>query len=222
MYAMNEDFENGLSCDPERSHKSPIKMLVTYVRSTPNGTEEGDFYALDLGGTNFRVLLVEIHDKKIAMSHEQYAMDDSLMKGTGSKLFGYIAECLANFANHHKVDTLCSVGFTFSFPIDQKSLTSGNLIKWTKGYSADGVEGKDIVKLLHDEVDKRDVSLESCYSKSGCPNYSPRAKHSLPYTGLEIRKCMVLEIFKLGFGVQISAIKKKCIFWQKCLSIWAP
>jgi len=156
MYAMNEDFENGLSCDPERSHKSPIKMLVTYVRSTPNGTEEGDFYALDLGGTNFRVLLVEIHDKKIAMSHEQYAMDDSLMKGTGSKLFGYIAECLANFANHHKVDTLCSVGFTFSFPIDQKSLTSGNLIKWTKGYSADGVEGKDIVKLLHDEVDKRD------------------------------------------------------------------
>ena len=158
MVAMNDDFDNGLSCDPEKSHKSPIKMLVTYVRSTPNGSEEGDFYALDLGGTNFRVLLVKIHDKKITMSHEQYAMDDTLMKGSGSKLFGYIAECLANFAHGHEVGTLCSVGFTFSFPIDQKSLTSGNLIKWTKGYSADGVEGKDIVKLLHDEVDKRDVS----------------------------------------------------------------
>ena len=160
MDAMNDDFDNGLSCDPEKSHKSPIKMLVTYVRSTPNGTEEGDFYALDLGGTNFRVLLVKIHDKKIVMSHEQFAMDDSLMKGTGPKLFGYIAECLANFANKHDVGALCSVGFTFSFPIDQKSLTSGNLIKWTKGYSADGVEGKDIVKLLNDEIDKRDVSEE--------------------------------------------------------------
>ena len=159
MSAMNEDFDNGLSCNPELSHKSPIKMLVTYVRSTPNGTEEGDFYALDLGGTNFRVLLVKIHDKKIEMSSKKYAMDDSLMKGTGSKLFGYIAECLAKFSSEHKVGNLCSVGFTFSFPIDQKSLTSGNLIKWTKGYSADGVEGKDVVKLLNDELDKRDVSI---------------------------------------------------------------
>lgn len=159
MSAMNEDFDNGLSCNPELSHKSPVKMLVTYVRSTPNGTEEGDFYALDLGGTNFRVLLVKIHDKKIEMSGKKFAMDDSLMKGTGSKLFGYIAECLAKFSNEHKVSSLCSVGFTFSFPIDQKSLTSGNLIKWTKGYSADGVEGKDIVQLLNDELDKRDVSI---------------------------------------------------------------
>ena len=161
MAAMNEDFDNGLSNDPERSHKSPIKMLVTYVRSTPNGSEEGDFYALDLGGTNFRVLLVEIHNKKISMSHKQYAMDDALMKGTGSNLFAYIAECLAKFSNEHKVNKLCSVGFTFSFPIDQKSLTSGNLIKWTKGYSADGVEGKDVVQLLHNELDKRDVSYNN-------------------------------------------------------------
>ena len=159
MAAMNEDFDNGLSCNPEQNHKSPIKMLVTYVRSTPNGTEEGDFYALDLGGTNFRVLLVKIHDKKIEMSNKQYAMDDSLMKGTAAKLFGYIAECLAKFAAEHQVSQLCSVGFTFSFPIHQTSLTSGSLIKWTKGYSADGVEGNDIVKLLHEAIDKRDVSM---------------------------------------------------------------
>ncbi len=159
MSAMNEDFDNGLSCNPELNHKSPIKMLVTYVRSTPNGNEEGDFYALDLGGTNFRVLLVKIHDKEINMTHKQYAMDDSLMKGTAPKLFGYIAECLAKFAAEHQVSKLCSVGFTFSFPINQTSLTSGNLIKWTKGYSADGVEGKDVVQLLQDCIEKRDVRL---------------------------------------------------------------
>eukprot|EP00794_Sanderia_malayensis_P005743 gene5743-6445_t len=156
MTAMNEDFDNGLSCNPELNHKSPIKMLVTYVRSTPDGTEEGDFYALDLGGTNFRVLLVKIHNGQIEMIHKQYAMDDSLMKGTGQKLFGYIADCLAKFAGEHHMNRLCSVGFTFSFPIHQTSLTSGNLIKWTKGYSADGVEGRDIVQLLHGCIDEKD------------------------------------------------------------------
>ena len=35
-------------------------MFPTYVRSIPDGTERGDFLALDLGGTNFRVLWVQI------------------------------------------------------------------------------------------------------------------------------------------------------------------
>jgi len=34
---------------------SRLKMLLTYVDSLPTGDEEGLFYALDLGGTNFRV-----------------------------------------------------------------------------------------------------------------------------------------------------------------------
>lgn len=35
-----------------------VKMLVTYVHSMPDGSEEGEFLALDLGGSNFRVLLI--------------------------------------------------------------------------------------------------------------------------------------------------------------------
>ena len=35
-----------------------VKMLITYVHSMPDGTEKGDFLALDLGGSNFRVLLI--------------------------------------------------------------------------------------------------------------------------------------------------------------------
>ena len=33
-----------------------VKMFITYVHALPDGTEEGDFLALDLGGSNFRVL----------------------------------------------------------------------------------------------------------------------------------------------------------------------
>lgn len=52
-----------------------VKMLITYVHSLPDGSEEGDFLALDLGGSNFRVLLiselstVSIHASKRNRKH---------------------------------------------------------------------------------------------------------------------------------------------------------
>ncbi len=42
-----------------------IKMFPTYVRSLPDGTERGDILALDLGGTNFRVLLINLDKGEI-------------------------------------------------------------------------------------------------------------------------------------------------------------
>ena len=38
-----------------------VKCYVTYVTRLPTGREEGQFLALDLGGTNFRVILAELH-----------------------------------------------------------------------------------------------------------------------------------------------------------------
>ena len=50
---LTQDFEKGLL----REGKDVIvKMLVTYVHDLPDGTEKGNFLALDLGGSNFRVL----------------------------------------------------------------------------------------------------------------------------------------------------------------------
>ena len=40
--------------------KSSVKCYPTYVRKLPTGQEKGKFLALDLGGTNFRVLLINI------------------------------------------------------------------------------------------------------------------------------------------------------------------
>ena len=49
-----EAFKKGL----EDEEKAVVKMFITFVHSLPDGTEEGDFLALDLGGSNFRVLLL--------------------------------------------------------------------------------------------------------------------------------------------------------------------
>ena len=157
MQKMNEDFNNGLSRDP----RGPIKMLPTFVRSTPDGTEDGDFFALDLGGTNFRVLSVRIHNQEVRMSNKTYPISQALMTGTAEDLFGYIAECLAVFAKEQlgeKLTKISSIGFTFSFPVNQTSLVSGKLIDWTKGYDVSGVVGQDIVQLLHTAIKKRNVS----------------------------------------------------------------
>ena len=35
------------------------------------------------------------------------------------------------------------LGFTFSFPLQQEGLAIGRLVKWTKGFNCEGVEGED-------------------------------------------------------------------------------
>merc|ERR1711970_1543998 len=62
-----EDFRKGLLKVHHDNNNAPIKMLPTFVTNLPDGTEEGTFIALDLGGTNFRVLLITIkHDPNTA------------------------------------------------------------------------------------------------------------------------------------------------------------
>jgi hexokinase len=59
-------------------------MLPSYVRSVPNGSEKGDFLALDLGGTNFRVLLIRLKgNNQSDMTSKIFRVPDNIMKGTG-------------------------------------------------------------------------------------------------------------------------------------------
>lgn len=52
---LTREFEKGLA---KEGPDVMVKMLITYVHSLPDGTEKGEFLALDLGGSNFRVLLI--------------------------------------------------------------------------------------------------------------------------------------------------------------------
>ena len=46
--------------------------------------------ALDLGGTNFRVLLLELNADQIHLDSEVYAVPESIMHGTGDQVCGLI------------------------------------------------------------------------------------------------------------------------------------
>ncbi|KAK3095458.1 hypothetical protein FSP39_014927 [Pinctada imbricata] len=160
MGVMLEQFENGLGKDTNSTAK--VKMFPTYVRDVPDGSEEGDILALDLGGTNFRVLLISLNGQEVKMESKIYVIPQQIMLGSGTQLFDHIAECIYKFMKDHKLmDKKLPLGFTFSFPCKQIGLDKAILAQWTKGFKCEGVEGEDVVRLLHEAIQRRgDIDVE--------------------------------------------------------------
>uniref|UniRef100_A0A5F8GI25 Hexokinase-2 n=1 Tax=Monodelphis domestica TaxID=13616 RepID=A0A5F8GI25_MONDO len=152
-----KEMEKGLGADTHPT--ASVKMLPTFVRSTPDGTEDGDFLALDLGGTNFRVLRVKVTDnglQKVEMENQIYAIPEDIMRGSGTQLFDHIADCLANFMDKLQIkNKKLPLGFTFSFPCHQTKLDESFLVSWTKGFKSSGVEGRDVVSLIRKAIQRR-------------------------------------------------------------------
>ncbi|KAF3446774.1 hypothetical protein FNV43_RR11954 [Rhamnella rubrinervis] len=162
--AMASDMRAGLSADGG----SDLKMILSYVDSLPSGNEKGLFYALDLGGTNFRVLRVQLGGKEervIATEFEQVSIPQDFMFGTSEKLFDFIASGLAKFAQneggkfHLPSGRIREIGFTFSFPVKQTSIDSGILIKWTKGFAVSGTAGRDVVACLNEAMERQGLDM---------------------------------------------------------------
>ncbi|XP_069466707.1 hexokinase HKDC1-like [Ambystoma mexicanum] len=154
---MLTELEYGLK---KETHKgASVKMLPTYVCGTPDGTEKGNFLALDLGGTNFRVLLVKIRSgrrKSVRMYNKIFAIPLGIMQGTGEELFDHIIQCIAEFLEYMGIPSApLPLGFTFSFPCRQVSIDKGTLVGWTKGFKATGCEGEDIVNMLREAIKRR-------------------------------------------------------------------
>ncbi|XP_040429761.1 hexokinase-3 isoform X3 [Cygnus olor] len=151
---MRQEMERGLGRDSNVD--ASVRMLPTYVCNTPDGTERGDFLALDLGGTNFRVLVVRVMQEGIHMASEIYIVPTSVMQGTGEALFDHIIECIMDFqTKQNLMEQVLPLGFTFSFPCQQLGLDKAVLLTWTKGFSASGCVGQDVVQLLRDAAQRK-------------------------------------------------------------------
>lgn len=158
MVKFEKEIKKGLS---KATHsEAEVKSFVTYVENLPNGKERGNFLALDLGGTNFRVLFIQLKGREDFIQKSKiYAIPNSLMVGRGADLFDYIAQCLSDYAHELNIhDDVLPLGFTFSFPVAQQGLTKGVLIKWTKGFNCEGVVNENVVELLQNAIEKRGVS----------------------------------------------------------------
>ncbi|KAK6055072.1 Hexokinase [Cooperia oncophora] len=158
MSHMNEYMDRGLEGGLE---KSTIAMLPSFLAELPDGTERGKFVALDLGGTNLRVMTMYVEPGK-EMETEQFntSVPKAAMQGTGEQLFDYITKVLADFlVEKGLADENLPLGFTFSYPCDQTSIRVATLSRWTKGFTASGVIGEDVVRLLEEAI-KRDGRIK--------------------------------------------------------------
>lgn len=148
---------------------SKLKMLLTSVDKLPNGSEKGIYYALHLGGTNFRVLRVQLGGRTsgiIRHDVERKPIPEDLMTSTSKDLFDFIATSLKEFVEKEdNKDSDCTsvrrreLGFTFSFPVKQTSVSSGILMKWTKGFLIRDMVGKDVCECLQQAFTKKGLAM---------------------------------------------------------------
>eukprot|EP00796_Vickermania_ingenoplastis_P012436 gene12436-biopygen9141 len=131
---------------------STIRMLPSFVYKSNPSTSSGVFYALDLGGTNFRVLRVALRrgrveervDVKVQVPHRARTGDQS-------DLFGFMARHVRRLMEEHAPEDLqrrISIGFTFSFPCERTAINKGLLVAFGKNFTTKNVVGHDVVELL--------------------------------------------------------------------------
>ena len=153
-----------------------MSQIPTYVTAVPNGTEKGLYMAVDLGGTNFRVCSIQLHgNSTFSLTQSKVAIPKELMVAkTSHELFSFLAKQIELFLQiHHgehyqshverrasmigfggmKEEEVFSLGFTFSFPVQQYGINKGTLIRWTKGFDIHDTVGKDVCALLQKEID---------------------------------------------------------------------
>ncbi|XP_064230288.1 hexokinase HKDC1 isoform X2 [Aotus nancymaae] len=161
MRRFQAEMEKGLAKDTNPT--AAVKMLPTFVRAIPDGSEKGEFLSLDLGGSKFRVLKVQVAEegkRHVQMESQFYPTPSEVIRGNGTELFEYVADCLADFMKtkglkHKKLP----LGFTFSFPCRQTKLEEGVLISWTKKFKARGVQDTDVVSRLTKAM-RRDKDMD--------------------------------------------------------------
>ncbi|XP_047486646.1 hexokinase-4-like [Penaeus chinensis] len=97
-----DEMHLGLASNPEK--KSSLLMENTFIPELPDGTENGEYMALDLGGTNFRVIYVQMKNGSITEEIvDYYHVPEERRLGPGPELFDYLAECIGNFMKKRKL-----------------------------------------------------------------------------------------------------------------------
>ncbi|KAI1005024.1 Hexokinase-1 [Podosphaera aphanis] len=144
-------------------------MLPSFNHQLPTGKERGEFIALDIGGTTFRVAIVKLcgesdgaRESKI-LGMKSFKIISEVRKLKGIVFFHWIAAKIEEvLAEHgHSNVTPMSMGVSWSFPIEQTSHRSGRLMKMGKGFhAADGLLNQDLGSLIQQCCQARGLNIQ--------------------------------------------------------------
>ncbi|KAK7913391.1 hypothetical protein WMY93_013602 [Mugilogobius chulae] len=110
-----------------------VKMLPTHVCSTFNSsdlssemsTEKGQFLALDLGESNFKVQRISLGDgadyrhKGVTIQEKIFSIPKHLLNGRADELFNFVSRSLKQFMHERNLSFIRKhpLAFTFLFPV---------------------------------------------------------------------------------------------------------
>ena len=137
-----------------KTENAEIQCIPTFI--APKTTHiKGKSLVLDLGGTNYRVAIVDF-DKATPTVHPNngWKKDMSIMKSVGytrEELFKELADMIIGIKREEEMP----IGYCFSYPAESVPGGDAKLLRWTKGVDIKEMVGEFIGKPLLDYLNER-------------------------------------------------------------------
>jgi len=157
---------------------SPCSMLPSYHHTLPTGYEKGIFLALDLGGSTLRIQFVDLsghpgssdgtNNHVRIRSIPDIDITQAVRETRGLAFFDWLVDQIATILNTQDVyrnmlavGEVIPMGLSWSFPIEQTSIRTGNLIAMGKGFAAtNGLEGQDLYTIFTNACKARGLKVD--------------------------------------------------------------
>lgn len=108
---------------------SDICMLPSYNDKLPTGFETGTYLALDVGGSTFRIALVELNGRQPGVKNmhiltmKSYKIDEKVRQRSGTQFFDWMADKIQQALADPKLQKLTTatrfpMGLAWSFPVE--------------------------------------------------------------------------------------------------------
>ncbi|KAK0712224.1 hypothetical protein B0T21DRAFT_376197 [Apiosordaria backusii] len=130
-------------------------ILTPEVSAGQGGSDSGRYLAIDIGGTNLRVGFIELLHGQVVngngaahvsrklnrLLEHSWPIGDSLKNENSESLFSWIGSCIAYVVRKGcdafslSPDQELPLGVTFSFPMQQSSLSEAKLMAMGKGFA---------------------------------------------------------------------------------------
>ena len=147
--SFKEKVEKGLNTE-----NAEIQCIPTFI--LPKATDvKGKALVLDLGGTNYRVAIVDFStEKPIIYPNNGWKKDMSIMKSPGytrEELFKELADLIVEIKREEEMP----IGYCFSYPTESIPGGDARLLRWTKGVDIREMVGQFVGKPLLDYLNEK-------------------------------------------------------------------
>lgn len=145
-------------------------MLPSFCHTLPSGQEKGTFISLDVGGSTFRVALVELRGRAgpqtpmVIKRMTASKIDERIRKLPAKDFFDWMADRIRDMLEEEmgtwSPDQTLPLGLAWSFPVEQTSHRGGKVQGMGKGFAChQGTLGMDLGELIESACARRDLKV---------------------------------------------------------------